>query len=312
MRYLYEYSGTLAEYNSADTEIIIDSIYDYTLPPVKILACPEMHKYLCRQSDSDSEEKYITAKFVYDTCLFLQYIEIPSTRPGWPAKVIAMRDPSFSCDIVIFGNPDFIETDKPEPMNRDTYYEWLDFKSRSDYGPKRIVCTKTRQEIENENETRQPGTEAAKAAPEPAPEQDAAQDAQTASKPAQDAYTASELIRRASRSADALPHAVSITVPGTIGSETASDARRDAETDTVMTALSSRFGGCTATPGRGSWIDGTGKLIAETVTVCTSYADSITPDDADFIGETARSLCARMAQDCVTITIDGLAAFVSA
>lgn len=128
---LYAYQGTLSEISSVGTDIILSDIWNDAQPPIKIRANAGIHKYLVDRSWTDDEERYIKSRWVYDRCLFLQFIEIPSTRRGWPAKVIAVADPSrVSVDAVVFGNPDPIQTDQPEPMSREEYLRWDAFRQQ--------------------------------------------------------------------------------------------------------------------------------------------------------------------------------------
>lgn len=124
-------------------------------------------------------------------------------------------------------------------------------------------------------------------------------------------FTAAELIA-AITGDSALTHSVSITVPSTSGPSTpATPETVNFWKSYTMRELSAVFGGCTATPGAGAWIDGTGKLISENVIVCTSYAADVTPEDAQHVKRIAETLRAGMDQDAITITIDGAAGFVA-
>ncbi len=128
---LYAYKGTLSEISSGNNDIILEDVWTDTQPPVKITANTAMHHYLWGRSSTDDEERYITQTWVYDRCLFLQYIEIPSTRQGWPAKVIASANPTrVSMDMVIFGPTDLITERKPEPMSREEFQRWQDFRQQ--------------------------------------------------------------------------------------------------------------------------------------------------------------------------------------
>ena len=128
---LYNYTGTLSEIGNRDTEIVLGDIMDWSKPPVKITANKSMHKYLLDRSWTDDEEKYLRSNWVYDRCLILNYIEIPSDRPGWPAKVIASADPTrVSMDIVVFGPVERIKTSHPEPMSQEELERWCAFRER--------------------------------------------------------------------------------------------------------------------------------------------------------------------------------------
>lgn len=130
---LYTYDGTLSEIASNDRDIILSDVWNDAQPPVKITANTAMHHYLRERGDTDDEERYIKQTWVYDRCLMLQYIEIPSTRQGLPAKVIASADPTrISMDMVIFGPTELIKTDKPSPMSREEFQRWQDFRQQHD------------------------------------------------------------------------------------------------------------------------------------------------------------------------------------
>lgn len=126
---LYAYHGTLSEISRPGNDIVLGDIYDDNKPPVWIKVNNAMHTYLWERGWTDDEERYITSKWVYDNCLMLQYIEIPSTREGWPAKVIAMADPTrISMEMVIFGPSELIDTAKPEPMSIEEHDRWIAFR----------------------------------------------------------------------------------------------------------------------------------------------------------------------------------------
>ncbi len=128
---LYSYKGTLSEISSTDNEIILSDVWNDAQPPVKIRVNNAIHDYLWSRSWTDEEEKYFQSNWVYDRCLLLQYIEIPSSRQGWPAKVIASADPTrVSMDMVIFGPTDLINSDEPEPMSREELLRWQDFRAQ--------------------------------------------------------------------------------------------------------------------------------------------------------------------------------------
>ena len=55
-------------------------------------------------------------------------IEIPSTEPGRPAKIIAQHD-TLDRTVSIFGPADYIETCEPEPMTNEQRSAWVDFKA---------------------------------------------------------------------------------------------------------------------------------------------------------------------------------------
>ncbi|WP_312612114.1 hypothetical protein [Oscillibacter sp.] len=72
---------------------------------------------------TDAEERYIQSDWYYDSNLFLDRIEVPSSG-HIPAKVITQAE-FLSDDLAIFGPQDYIETGFPEPMNNEQYTAWL-------------------------------------------------------------------------------------------------------------------------------------------------------------------------------------------
>lgn len=123
-------------------------------------------------------------------------------------------------------------------------------------------------------------------------------------------YTAAEAVV-AITAGPALLHRVAVTVPSTCGPDTPADAETVARWIAyTMRELSAACGGCTAVNGSGAWIDGSGRLICEAVTVCTSYTDAITAETVRAVREIAEAVRAGMDQDAVTVEIDGAAGFV--
>lgn len=145
---------------------------------------------------------------------------------------------------------------------------------------------------------------------------EAEQQAETESAPSAPAvivpqgYTAAEAVA-AITAGPALLHRVAVTVPSTCGPDTPADAETVARWIAyTMRELSAACGGCTAVNGSGAWIDGSGRLITEAVTVCTSYTDSITAETVRTVREIAEAVRSGMDQDAVTIEIDGATGFV--
>lgn len=123
-------------------------------------------------------------------------------------------------------------------------------------------------------------------------------------------YTPAELIARATR-APALHHAVAVYVPSTYRDKPAPAAAVEEAVAYTLRELAARFGGATAYTARGAWIDARGALIEEAVTVCRSFAETVTPEDADAVAEIAERIREEMQQDAVTIEIDGAAGFIA-
>lgn len=132
---LYKYSGTVSgfSYRRNDpnalpfVELDLCDIGDDSKAPVRIEAIGGLADYINNIEGTDAEERYITADWFYNRNLYLCRIEIPSSVPGRPAKIIAQLDP-FCPDVTIFGPAEYIETDKPEPMTAQQMGEWYKFR----------------------------------------------------------------------------------------------------------------------------------------------------------------------------------------
>lgn len=134
MRDYYLYEGTISCSESFCRSIILGDINDRDKPPVAIkVPCKELAEYLETRGWDDAEERYITQGWIYDRNLCLQAVIIPSDKAGWPAKVIACKDPDkLSSEAVIFGPEELINEAHPEPMDRDAFKAWLAY--RGEYG----------------------------------------------------------------------------------------------------------------------------------------------------------------------------------
>lgn len=137
---LYRYSGTVSSlsYRRSNPnalpfcDLVLFDINDDDKAPVKIEAMGGLADYINAIEGTDAEERYITADWYYDSLLCLLRIEIPSTEPGKPAKIIAQCDP-IEPSATIFGPADYIETSRPGPMDDDQRRAWCEFNAKSDY-----------------------------------------------------------------------------------------------------------------------------------------------------------------------------------
>lgn len=129
MKY-YSYTGTLSEISGDRAEpIVLDDVLDDKKAPIMLYCYNEgLHKYLCDRGNTDAEERYINQFFIFNSCLELYAIVIPSGT-FTPAKVIAVKSPSgiWSDEIVIFGGEELIDVADPEPMSKDESQAWNDF-----------------------------------------------------------------------------------------------------------------------------------------------------------------------------------------
>ena len=120
MRKLYKYTGTVASIsyrkNSRDAlpfaDLVLYDQGDDNKAPVRIEATGGLADYINAIEGTDAEERYLTADWYYDRMLYLHRIEIPSTEPVTPAKIIAQHEP-IEPGVSIFGPAHYIETNKP-------------------------------------------------------------------------------------------------------------------------------------------------------------------------------------------------------
>ncbi len=102
--------------------------------PVLIHASGALANYIRDIECTDAEERYIQSIWTYNSILQLCGIEIPSSDPNIPAKIIVNTEypPSGSRRTsgdqpIIFGPADYIEDPHPEPMSREEqrmYFQW--------------------------------------------------------------------------------------------------------------------------------------------------------------------------------------------
>ena len=140
MNKLYKYTGSVSSFNyrkiSPDSlpcvDLFLYDMNDDDKAPVRIEATGGLADYINAIEGTDAEERYLTANWYYDASLTLYRIEIPSTEPDRPAKIIAQHD-ALSRTIFIFGPDDYIEARKPNPMTAEQCSAWFDFKAHDDH-----------------------------------------------------------------------------------------------------------------------------------------------------------------------------------
>lgn len=129
MERIYKYHGTVSSFSFENNgykeiaDIVLCDIADREKPPVRLTAHGALAGYINDIEMTDAEERYIQSDWYYDSNLFLDRIEVPSSG-HIPAKVITQAD-FLADDLCIFGPQDYIETDSPEPMNNEQYTAWL-------------------------------------------------------------------------------------------------------------------------------------------------------------------------------------------
>lgn len=110
---------------------------------------------------------------------------------------------------------------------------------------------------------------------------------------------------------DCLDHEIIVFVPSTIDGDKPAPELQEAKTVDTEKFLSSLFGGCTTTTGRGSWIDDGKNLINEAVNLCA--ANCTAQQLENNLGAVLRycqDLCRDMSQYCISLKIDGRLFFI--
>ena len=137
---LYKYTGGISSFsfrrNSPEAapvvDMILDDINDDDKAPIRISAAGGLADYINDIECTDAEERYLASDWYFDHLLYLHRIEVPSTEPGKPAKIIAQHE-AIDREASIFGPAEYIETRKPEPMNNEQRESWYAFNSEDEY-----------------------------------------------------------------------------------------------------------------------------------------------------------------------------------
>ena len=140
MKKLYAYTGTVSSFsyrrNNPNAlpfaDLVPCDMADDNKAPVRIEAMGGLADYIREIEGTDAEERYLPAVWFYDSLLCLHRIEIPSTDPTTPAKVIAQHD-AISPTCSVFGPAEYIEDPKPQPLAADQNSAWLAFYAADDY-----------------------------------------------------------------------------------------------------------------------------------------------------------------------------------
>lgn len=75
-------------------------------------------------------------------------------------------------------------------------------------------------------------------------------------------------------------------------------------------AIANIAGGFTATQATGGWVDGTGALVVEPVTVFDCHHADEAYHDYTAWRDLAKRICAELRQDCVYLEVDGVVELV--
>lgn len=127
---LYKYHGQIAGEScrsKTEKEITLYDPKNGDKPPTRLHVGGGLETYLDGIRGSDLEEKYMETDYFYDELLYLRRIEIPSSNPRIPAKIIAQIRP-YDEEVVIFGPREYIAREYPAPMDEGEWKRWLDWK----------------------------------------------------------------------------------------------------------------------------------------------------------------------------------------
>lgn len=127
MKKLYKYTGTVSSTcyrrNNPNAlpflDLVLYDMHDDDKAPIRIEALGGLADYINAIEGTDAEERYLTADWYFDSLLYLHRIEIPSTDPWRPAKIIAQHD-AIEPTASIFGPSDYIDEPKPRPHGQRT------------------------------------------------------------------------------------------------------------------------------------------------------------------------------------------------
>lgn len=108
-----------------------------------------------------------------------------------------------------------------------------------------------------------------------------------------------------------LDHVVKIYVPSTVkGDIPITDAAHQKFVDQTLKQLSTWFGGATAVPGEGAWVDNSKTLIKEKVTIVYAFAEKLDKASLNQVVDYAKKLKNDLAQEAISLEVDGKLYFI--
>lgn len=108
-----------------------------------------------------------------------------------------------------------------------------------------------------------------------------------------------------------LSHVVKVYVPSTVkGDIPITEEAHQKYVDQALTQLSEWFGGATAIPGEGAWVDDNGKLIKEKVTIVYAFTDRLDKNAINQVVGYAQKLKDDLAQSAISLEVDGKLYFI--
>ena len=123
----YKYRGSVDEYGGGSDIVTISGNIRDEKPPVLLRVAPALLTYIKELGGTDAEERYLLSDYYYGDMLTVTRIEIPGDRGLIPAKIITCEE-IWSEDVVIFGEKEYIETQKPKSMSWEEFGRWRDWE----------------------------------------------------------------------------------------------------------------------------------------------------------------------------------------
>lgn len=102
-----------------------------------------------------------------------------------------------------------------------------------------------------------------------------------------------------------LENEVAVIVPSTNGTSVADPVLIQTQIDKALVDLSLLNGGATAQPGIGCWVDDSGSLVKENVTVISSSCGDITIRTLRTLVTLSKAIKVAMNQEAVSVKING-------
>lgn len=123
----YKYRGSIDAYGGGSDIVEISGDIGDEKPPVLLRVSKALLKYIKEIGGTDAEERYLLSDYCYGNMLTVTRIEVPGDKEGIPAKIITCEE-IWSEDVVIFGEQEYIETQKPKSMSWEEYDRWREWE----------------------------------------------------------------------------------------------------------------------------------------------------------------------------------------
>lgn len=107
-----------------------------------------------------------------------------------------------------------------------------------------------------------------------------------------------------------LTHSVTVYIPTTLYNRPAPVALVESIKDFTLKSLCKLFGGVTITESIGGYVADDGSLIVESVYLCKSFTDNISPESIAQVHAIAEKIKLELSQESVSIEIDNTLDFI--